>query len=85
MASRLKRVITVFYFSFWISVFFTRTAHAYIDPATTSYIFQIVAGLFIAFGAAIVVFWKKIRIWVQNMRLRIEEAQIKRRANKTHK
>ena len=85
MASRLKRIIAVSYFSFWISVFFTRTAHAYIDPATTSYIFQIVAGLFIAFGAAIVVFWKKIKIWFQKMWLRIEEAQIKRSADKKHR
>lgn len=32
----------------------------YIDPATTSYVIQIVAGIIIACGAALGVFWNKI-------------------------
>jgi hypothetical protein len=58
MKNKIKRILKVAYFTFWVSVLFTRTAHAYIDPATTSYLFQIVAGIFIAFGATIAVFWK---------------------------
>ena len=85
MGNKMIKAFKIVYFSFWISVFFTRTAHAYIDPATTSYIFQIVAGVFIACGATIVVFWKKIKIWFQSMKLRFEEAQIKRKADKSHK
>jgi len=37
------------------------TAHAYIDPATTSYIIQIVAGIVIALGTIFGIYWKKIR------------------------
>ncbi|MGN0403572.1 MAG: hypothetical protein ACI4HQ_15125 [Acetatifactor sp.] len=34
--------------------------YLYIDPATTSYIIQIIAGVVIACGAGIGVFWNKI-------------------------
>lgn len=40
-----------------------RSAHAYIDPATTSYLLQIVAGVFIAAGATVAVFWRKITFY----------------------
>ena len=39
------------------------TALAYIDPASTSYIVQIIAGLFIAGGAAIGIYRHKIRLF----------------------
>lgn len=82
MSTKLRQTIKVAYFTFWISVFFTRTSYAYIDPATTSYLFQIVAGLFIAFGASIVVFRKKITTWFQQLKLHLEESTIKRKAEK---
>ncbi len=40
---------------------FSIPAHAYIDPAATSYIIQIVAGIVIALGAVIGIFWSKIK------------------------
>ena len=46
-----------------ITVMLTPTAYAYIDPATTSYVLQIVAGVFIAIGATVAIFWKKIAFW----------------------
>lgn len=33
----------------------------YIDPATTSYVIQIVAGIIIAAGAGLGVFWSKLK------------------------
>ena len=41
-------------------LFITQTA-AYIDPATTSYVIQIVVGVVIAIGTTIGIFWNKIR------------------------
>ena len=38
----------------------TKTCYAYLDPATTSYVIQIVAGVVIACGAAVSIFWTKI-------------------------
>ena len=40
---------------------FTSTAAMYIDPATTSYIIQIGAGVVIALGTFIGIFWTKIK------------------------
>jgi len=40
---------------------FTSTAAMYIDPATTSYIIQIGAGVVIALGTVIGIFWSKIK------------------------
>ena len=34
---------------------------AYVDPATLTYVIQIVAGVFIAGGVAIGVYWRKIK------------------------
>lgn len=59
----MKRALGVFYFGFFIWLASIRTAHAYIDPATTSYLIQIVAGVLIAAGATVVIFWRKIAIW----------------------
>lgn len=80
MQAKTKRLLGVLYFSFWGSALFTKTAHAYIDPATTSYLFQIVAGLFIACGAAVAVFWKRITAWLKSLKLRCQEAQIMKEA-----
>ncbi len=43
------------------AVIMTPTAYAYIDPATTSYVIQIIAGIVIACGAGIGIFWNRIR------------------------
>ncbi len=37
----------------------TESCYAYIDPATTSYVVQIVAGIVIACGATAGIFWNK--------------------------
>lgn len=42
---------------------FSGSALAYIDPASTSYIIQIIAGVFIAGGAAIGIYWHKIKLF----------------------
>lgn len=34
---------------------------AYVDPATLTYVVQIVAGVFIAGGVAVGVYWRKIK------------------------
>lgn len=51
------------YFLFFGTLLTLHSASAYIDPATTSYIIQIVAGVFIALGATVAIFWRKISFW----------------------
>lgn len=35
-------------------------AHAYVDPGTGSYIFQVLIGAFLAAGVALKVFWRRL-------------------------
>jgi len=38
------------------------TAYAYLDPSSATYLFQAVAGVVVASGAAITLYWKKIKL-----------------------
>ena len=58
IVSRCLRFL--FYFTA-LNIVFTIHAAAYIDPATTSYIIQIVAGIAIAAGTAVGIFWNKLK------------------------
>jgi len=58
------------------------TAFAYIDPAATSYIVQIVAGVVIAAGVAVGIFWKRIRRFFKNIKLKRLEKSLTRKAEK---
>ncbi len=60
---QFRRILATAYFLFFGLLLTMRSAHAYIDPATTSYLIQIVAGVFIAAGATVAVFWRKITFW----------------------
>jgi hypothetical protein len=42
-------------------VFFYENAHAYIDPGTGSYFFQLLIGALLAAGFAIKIYWSKLK------------------------
>lgn len=42
-------------------------ALAYLDPGTVSYVVSMIAGLFIAGGAALAIFRRKIKLFFQNL------------------
>ena len=56
-----KRAFWVAYFAFFVFLGTPVYAMAYVDPATLTYVIQIVAGLFIAGGVAIGIYWRKIK------------------------
>jgi uncharacterized membrane protein (DUF485 family) len=56
-----KDIFWVAYFTFFLILATPMTAKAYVDPATLTYVIQIVAGLFIAGGVAVGVYWRKIK------------------------
>jgi len=58
------------------------TAYAYIDPAATSYIVQIVAGVVIASGVAVGVFWKRIKLFFRNKKMQNLEKSLAKKADK---
>jgi DUF1365 family protein len=58
------------------------TAHAYIDAAATSYLVQIVAGVVIACGVTIGIFWKKIKLFFRNAKMKRLEKSLTKKADK---
>lgn len=56
-----KNLFWVAYFTFFLVIGTPIYAMAYVDPATLTYVIQIVAGLFIAGGVAVGVYWRKIK------------------------
>ena len=56
---------------------FSQTVHAYIDPATTTYLIQIVSALVITLGVTVGVFFGRIRMFFLNIRVRMAELKIK--------
>jgi hypothetical protein len=78
MKKLLMRIPAFVYFFYWANLLFSGSALArpYVDPATTSYIIQIVAGVFIACGAFVGIFWKKIRLYFRDKKLKMLEKQL---------
>lgn len=56
-----KNIFWVAYFTFFMILAMPTTIWAYVDPATLTYVIQIVAGLFIAGGVAVSIYWRKIK------------------------
>lgn len=73
------------YFFTLFTLLFGMTAYAYIDPATTTYLIQIVAGVFIAAGATIGIFWKRIKRFIRRKRMEHLEKALTKKAQKKEK
>ena len=56
-----KNVFWVAYFTFFMILAMPTRTWAYVDPATLTYVIQIVAGVFIAGGVAVSIYWRKIK------------------------
>ena len=59
----MKKVLRFLYFFVFAMMLCTSYAFAYLDPSTVTYLIQIVAGVFIAGGAAIGIYWHKIKLF----------------------
>ena len=62
----MKKITKHIYLLAIIFVLFPKYAYGYLDPSSTSYIIQAIAGVFIAGGAAIAIYWHKIKLWFKN-------------------
>jgi DUF1365 family protein len=78
----MKKVGLFSIFSLLFVLMFSTTAFAYIDPATTSYLIQIIAGVVISCGVVVGVFWKKIRLFFKNRKIASLEKKLTREAQK---
>ena len=78
------RLLGVLYFIFWLDIYFTIAAQAYIDPATTAMVTQIVAGIFISAGVLFGVFRRKIVLFIKNLNVKRTQRKIERQTKKSN-
>jgi len=76
------RLIGTAYFLFFICMYLTMPAAAYIDPATTAMLTQIIAGVFITLGVVFGVFRRKIIMFFKNMSINRTKRKIEKQAAK---
>lgn len=72
MKKKLVTALGVAYFSFAGMLLFGVNGNAYIDPSVLTYVIQAAAGIVIALGAAIGIYWRKTRKKI-NEKLGIDE------------
>lgn len=61
MMNRKWKIYSVMYFALVLFIFLPGQASAYIDPSTTTYIIQAVAGIAVAVGAFFLMYWRKAK------------------------
>ena len=62
-----NKILARCYYGFFAMLLLSGPALAYLDPGTVSYVVSMVAGLFIAGGAALAIFRRKIKLFFQNL------------------
>ena len=72
MKKLVIKVFEILFFSIGFAVLFSINAKAYIDPSVMTYTIQAIAGVAIAIGAAIAVYWRSVRKKV-NKKLGVDE------------
>ena len=63
----MKKFLFISLIFLFISVIMAINTSAYIDPSVMTYVIQIVAGVVIAGGAALTIYWKKIRLFFKKI------------------
>ncbi len=56
----MKKIFAFLFFLVFSMAIFTTYAFAYIDPATVSVIFSVIAGIVVTVGAAVGFYWRRI-------------------------
>ena len=62
-----KKLLSYTYFGFFTALLMSAPDFAYLDPGTVTYVVSMIAGLFIAGGAALAIFRRKIKLFFQNL------------------
>ena len=76
----IKRIITFASTFIGVTLLLTTTASAYIDPATTAMLTQIIAGVFITLGVVFGVFRRRIIMFFKNMSVNRTKRKIEKQA-----
>ena len=68
----MKKVFSKALLAFVLMLTFSTTAFAYLDPSVMTYTIQVVAGVIVAVGAVIGIYWRRAKKKVQD-KLGIDE------------
>ena len=63
---KFGKVFAAAYAAVAFMLLFGANAHAYIDPSVMTYLIQAIAGIVIAVGAAIGIYWRKAKKKINN-------------------
>jgi hypothetical protein len=63
----VKKLLGKAYYVFFMMLLLSAPAFAYLDPGTVTYVVSMIAGLFIAGGAALAIFRRKIVLFFRNL------------------
>ena len=83
MSKNLWFMFSAAYFTFFIGMYCATPAFAYVDPATTAMITQIVAGIIISLGVALGIFRRKIILFFKNLSVNNLQRKIEKQNRKT--
>lgn len=72
MKKKILTLLGIGYFSFSFMLLFGENGQAYIDPSVITYVIQAVAGVAIAIGAAVGIYWRRAKKKI-NDKLGIDE------------
>ncbi len=82
MKKSLSSLSRKLFLAFFLALFLMASAQAYLDPAATSYIIQVISGVVIACGVAVGIFWKKIRLFFRKIKMKNLQRKIAKKGNK---
>jgi hypothetical protein len=82
ISKTISRSIGVVCFGVFLNIYFIIPVHAYIDPATTAMLTQIVAGIFISIGVAFGIFRKRIFLFFKNIGIKRLQRKIEKQNRK---
>jgi len=85
ISKTIWNILAIMYFVFFINMFLVLEVHAYIDPATTAMVTQIVAGVFISIGVAFTVFRHKIVLFFKKLNVKRLQKNIEKQNRKKTK
>ena len=78
MRIRMLRALGIAYFMFFFCMYITTVANAYIDPAMTAMMTQIIAAAFISVGVVFGVFRRKIIFFFKNIGIKHTKRKIEK-------
>lgn len=61
MKKNLINILSTLFFIISFSIFFSVNANAYIDPSVMTYVIQVIAGVIIAIGAFIGIYFRRAK------------------------